>query len=229
MRRSVCVKSLMILIFIFGGGELLYAQYHSGVEKTLVVDTFSSCLSLQDGLPCGWYATQKNVNMFSLQEEDGNRFVKIKTAGGNTSLGVHFSFDADTYRYLSWRWRIHQLPQGAREDKRRYADSAAGVYVIFNGKYKLNRIIKYVWSSTLEPGMITESPFNRRTKIVVLRSGEASAGQWLTENVDVFGDYQRIFGTRPPPVEAIAIMSDSDNTESVVEADYDDFRISVEK
>lgn len=220
--------SILLMLFFWGRG-LLYAQYLSLVEKTLVVDTFSACLSLQDGLPCGWYATQKNVHMFSLEEEEGNRFIKIKTAGGNTSLGIHFTFNTDTYRYLSWRWRVHQLPRDAREDKRKYADSAAGVYVIFNGKYRLNRIIKYVWSSTLEPGVVTESPFNRRTKIVVLRSGEACAGQWLEESVDVFSDYQRIFGSRPPPVEAIAIMSDSDNTESVVEADYDDFRISVER
>lgn len=218
------------MLILFGAGkDLLWAQCNPLIEKTLVVDTFSACLSLQEGLPCGWYATQKNVHMFSLEEEEGNRFIKVKTAGGNTSLGIHFSFNTDTYRYLSWRWRIHQLPRGAREDKRRFADSAAGVYVIFNGKYKLNRIIKYVWSSTLEPGVVTESPYNRRTKIVVLRSGAASAGQWIEENVDVFGDYQRIFGTSPPPVEAIAIMSDSDNTASVVEADYDDFRISVER
>ncbi len=227
MHRSVYVN--IFLMLIIESKALLWAQYNPGGEKTLVVDTFSACLSLQEGLPCGWYATQKDVHMFSLEEEKGNRFIKIKTAGGNTTLGIHFSFNTDTYHYLSWRWRIHQLPKGAREDKRRFADSAAGVYVIFNGKYRLNRIIKYVWSSTLEPGVITESPFNRRTKIVVLRSGETSAGQWIEENVDVFGDYQRIFGTSPPPVEAIAIMSDSDNTESFVEADYDDFRISVEK
>jgi len=227
MHRSVYVN--IFLMLIIESKALLWAQYNPGGEKTLVVDTFSACLSLQEGLPCGWYATQKDVHMFSLEEEKGNRFIKIKTAGGNTTLGIHFSFNTDTYHYLSWRWRIHQLPKGAREDKRRFADSAAGVYVIFNGKYRLNRIIKYVWSSTLEPGVITESPFNRRTKIVVLRSGETSAGQWIEENVDVFGDYQRIFGTSPPPVEAIAIMSDSDNTEAFVEADYDDFRISVEK
>lgn len=227
MHRSVYVNILLMLII--EGKALLWAQHNPEIEKTVVVDTFSACLSLQEGLPCGWYATQKNVHMFSLEEEEGNRFIKIKTAGGNTSLGIHFSFNTDTYRYLSWRWRIHQLPKGGREDIRRFADSAAGVYVIFNGKYRLNRIIKYVWSSTLEPGVVTESPFNRRTKIVVLRSGGTSVGQWLEENVDVFGDYKRIFGTSPPPVEAIAIMSDSDNTESVVEADYDDFRISVEK
>ena len=148
MYCSVYVNILLMLILFGAGKDLLWAQCNPLIEKTLVVDTFSACLSLQEGLPCGWYATQKNVHMFSLEEEEGNRFIKVKTAGGNTSLGIHFSFNTDTYRYLSWRWRIHQLPRGAREDKRRFADSAAGVYVIFNGKYKLNRIIKYVWSST---------------------------------------------------------------------------------
>lgn len=224
MHCGAYVKLFFMLIFCG-----LCAFDSKGIEKTVVVDTFSACLSLQDRLPCGWYATQREVQMFSLEQEQGNCFLKVKTAGGNTSLGIQVSFNTDRYRYLSWRWRVHQLPRGAREDRRRLADSAAGVYVIFNGKLKLNRIIKYVWSSTLEPGVVTESPFNRRTKIIVLRCGEASAGKWIEEMVDIFEDYRRIFGTQPPPVQAIAIMSDSDNTESIVEADYDDFRISVEK
>lgn len=228
MCRSAYVKYIVILIFC--SNNALSAQSYMDLKKIMVVDTFSSCLSFQNGLPCGWYATQRNVQMFSLeQEQDGNRFIKIKTAGGNTSLGIKFSYDVDTYHYLSWKWRVHQLPSRAREDLRRYSDSAAGVYVIFNGRMKLNRIIKYVWSSSLPRGAITESPFNRRTKIVVLRCGSNTVGNWIEEKVDVYADYRRIFGTAPPEVQAIAIMSDSDNTESFVEADYDDFRISVER
>lgn len=227
MYRGGLLIGLLLLIFFEVRAQGIANGYIE--RKVQVIDTFTSCVSIKRNIPCRWYATQKDVNMFSIHEENGNRFLKIKTSGGNTSLGIQCSFEVDKYRYLSWRWRVHSLPVGAREDKRKYSDSAAGVYVIFNGNLKLNRIIKYVWSTSLQEGVVTESPFNRRTKIVVLRSGDRHKGEWVEERVDVFGDYQKIFGGEPPKVDGIAIMSDSDNTESSVEADYDDFLISVDQ
>lgn len=224
MHYGISVKLLLIIITGLG-----YAEINEKGAVRLVIDTFSTCLSYPERVPCGWYATQKDVHMFFLNEENGNRYLKIKTIGGNTSLGMRFDYDLDTYRYLRWRWRVHRLPTGAREDRRRFSDSAAGVYVVFSGRMRLNRIIKYVWSTSLEQGAVTESPFNRRTKIVVLRCGEGAAGSWVEEVVDVTGDFRRLFGTDPPPVEGIAVMSDSDNTQSDVEADYDDFAVSVDK
>lgn len=164
--------------------------------------------------------------MFSVQKSDGNHYVKIKTRGGNTTIGCKIKGDISEYPFLCWKWRIHRLPSGAREDVKWISDSGAGVYVIFRGTLRLNRIIKYVWSSTLPEGTVTESPFNGRAKIKVLRSGEGLLGSWVNEKVNVKEDYIKLFGSEPPDVEAIAIMSDADNTRSFVEADYDDFWIS---
>lgn len=220
------IAFVKISVIVFTGFIYAQEQRNTNVCNVLVIDTFSSCLSMQSNIPCGWYATQKDINMFSINEENGNKYLKIKSSGGSTTIGMRYEIEVDRFRYLSWRWRVHKLPVKGREDRRRYSDSAAGVYVIFNGRMRMNRIIKYVWSSTLQPGVITESPFNRRTKIMVLRSGKSAVG-WVEEVVDVYEDYKRIFGGEPPGVEGIAVMSDSDNTQSDVEADYDDFRISV--
>ena len=126
---------------------------------------------------------------------------------------------------------MHNLPNGAAENVRKRSDSAAGVYVIFHGALKLNKIIKYVWSTTLQKGTLTESPFNSNVKIVVLKSGNEGnlLGQWVNEIVNVQSDYEKIFKAKPPIVEAVAILSDADNTESIAEADYDDFWISAIK
>ena len=121
---------------------------------------------------------------------------------------------------------MHRLPVGGREDIKRLADSGAGVYVIFSDHFRMNRMLKYVWSSTLPVGMETESPYNSRVKIVVKQSGSEESGRWIDEKVNVVEDFERLFGSEAPEVEAIAIMSDADNTQSFAEADYDDFRIS---
>jgi hypothetical protein len=164
--------------------------------------------------------------MFSIQKEMGKEFLRIKTEGGCTSIGKKHNFSVEHYPFLSWKWRIHQLPSGGDETKRNKNDSGAGIYVIFKGKFKFNDIIKYVWSSTLPPGTITNSPYNSRARIVVLRSGTEKKGQWITQKVNIKEDYRRLFGKDPPEVEVIGLLTDADNTSSEAMADYDDIQIS---
>ncbi|MFP4014078.1 MAG: DUF3047 domain-containing protein [Chitinispirillaceae bacterium] len=212
--------------------SVLFLFLGIGTADELVIDTFSNCFSDKfPNLPCGWGPSQKwrNVEMYSIRQEQGNHFIKARTDGGVTTIGRPVDFSLDKYPTLSWNWRVHSLPEGGNESIKEKGDSGAAVYVIFKGSFFRNHILKYVWSAELERGTLTESPYNSRTKIVVLRSGEREKGKWVEESVDLLNDYRRLFKSEPPPVVAIAIMSDGDNTKSLVEADYDDFRLSGHK
>jgi hypothetical protein len=162
-----------------------------------------------------------------VEEEKGNHFLSADSRGRCASIGKEFRYDVEKFPLLSWRWRVHALPEGGREDIKKGGDSGAAVYVIFNGIFGLNKMIKYVWSSSLPVGTLTKSPWNKRTKIVVLRSGPEDTGRWQTETVDVLADYERLFGGDPPEARLIAIMSDADNTESRASADYDDIVVKA--
>lgn len=197
--------------------------------SSIVIDTFSSYTNEKNRLPYGWYATQDDVSMFFIEKENKNWFIKIRTQGGNTTIGRECKYKVSEYPVLSWRWRVHKLPDGARESVRDSADSGAGVYVIFKGTFRLNRMLKYVWSSSLPKGSVTNSPYNKRTKIIVLRNNSDRLGEWFLEEVNVLDDYRLMFNEEPPKVVCIAIMSDSDNTQSFVEADYDDIRVRTQK
>jgi len=191
----------------------------------MVVDTFSSCIDPKTRLPCGWHPTRDDVSMFSVGTEQENFFTRIDTKGGCTTIGKKMSYSTKEYPVLTWQWRVHKLPEGGKETKRKRNDSGAAVYVIFKGHFKLNKIIKYIWSSSLPVGTVTSSPYNPRAKMIVLKSGATNTGEWITEKVNVLEDYKRVFGDNPPEVEAIAIMSDADNTNSSAMADYDDIII----
>jgi hypothetical protein len=97
--------------------------------------------------------------------------------------------------------------------------------VIFPGRFRPDNI-KYVWSASLPIGTTTESPYNSKTKIVVLRNQGSPLGTWVCEKVNVYEDYKRLFGDEPGHVQAIGLMSDSDNTESIAQADYKEISIS---
>ena len=120
---------------------------------------------------------------------------------------------------------MHNLPEGGNETQRGKNDSGAAIYIIFKGNFRLNNILKYVWSSSLPIGTVTSSPYNKRAKVIVLKSGAGNVGKWFSETVNIQKDYQRLFGGKMPSVEGIAILSDSDNTSSSAIADYDDIKI----
>ena len=143
--------------------------------------------------------------------------------GGCTAIGKQVRARPSESPYLHWRWRADILPAGGMENEKKKADSGAGVYVVFKGPFRLNPILKYVWSATLPRGNITESPSNSQTKIIVLESGTENLGKWIQEVVNVNEDYTRIFHDPPPDIVAIGILSDADDTKSSAAADYDDF------
>ena len=63
------------------------------------------------------------------------------------------------------------------------------------------------------------------TQVRVLRSGTAAKGQWTEERVNVRDDYRAYFEVKNTPAPAgIAVLTDSDDTHSVAEGDYADFR-----
>jgi hypothetical protein len=58
-----------------------------------------------------------------------------------------------------------------------------------------------------------------------MQSGPQSDGEWRQETVNFYQDYKTLFGFEPGEVQGIAVLTDSDSTHSVAEADYDDFAI----
>src|SRR4029453_6155946 len=63
----------------------------------------------------------------------------------------------------------------------------------------------YVWDTTAPAGTIVQSPSVGAVTYVVVRSGPADAGRWLTETRNVYQDYKQIYGEEPP--EEIRLVS----------------------
>jgi hypothetical protein len=63
-------------------------------------------------------------------------------------------------------------------------------------------------------------------KIIVVSSGRNGIGEWESVERDVVDDYDRLFGGDPPDEPfTITLWSDSDDTKSVGEVDFDDIRL----
>ena len=154
---------------------------------------------------------------------------------------------AETPR-LSWRWRIHQGLQTEDEKVKSGDDFAARVYVIFAydprrsswleraarraakllfGRELPGEAINYVWASRAAVGEHWPNPFTDAARMVSLRthSDAPDARSWHTEAVDLRADRLAMLGEPLPPIEAIAVMTDTDNGCTRASAEFADFRL----
>ena len=177
--------------------------------------------------PAGWVTRDSKAReLYSVQAEGGRRFLHAETKGVSAQIGYEAKWPLGDYPVLRWQWRPIVFPSNTDERKKEGGDSVLGIYVVF-GSWPFIKSLKYVWSDTLPLGTCCDSPFSKSTKIIVVRSGRLGAGTWVTEVRDVLADYRRFFGDgdRNPVAEGIAILTDSDNTNSQAIGDYGDIEI----
>ena len=183
-------------------------------------------------LPSGWVSRdQKNMpKVYSVQAEGGEKFLHADAKNLSVQISYAIKWDIKDYPIFRWRWRALTFPTGSNEQGKRGGDSVLGLYVVFSVRPFVTAT-KYVWSDTLPTGMAFDSPYSSGTKIMVLRSGRANAGVWVTEERNLLSDYEQSFGKgeKHAVAQAIAILTDSDNTHSFAVGDYADISITPSK
>ena len=178
--------------------------------------------------PADWKTREKAGKVvYSVQTDGSGAFLHAESQSNAHTIGLKASVSLEEHPYLQFSWRAIDLPAGGNEEAKKTNDGALGVYVVFEGWAMPPRSIKYVWSTTLPEGTVTTSPYSKRAKIVVLRSGEENLGRWIDEEVNVLEDYRRLYGEGDiPRVKAIGVLTDSDNTGTQSIGDYRFFRFA---
>ena len=89
------------------------------------------------------------------------------------------------------------------------------------------------WTSAVlkrmpEVSTVIDNPFTSFARMIVVQSGNSGVGQWLDEKRNVYQDYVRAFAEEPPPVNSVAIMTDTDNTGEQATAYYGDIYFTAQ-
>ncbi len=125
---------------------------------------------------------------------------------------------------LRWQWRADSLlTQGkvAPEKIKAGDDFVARVYVIREGLFPWQtKAINYVWSREHEVGSHWPNPFTSNAMMVVVQSGTDGLGQWQTFERDVAADFRSYFSLDVSVVNAVAVMTDTDNSHGQAQACY---------
>ena len=200
-----------------------------GVPSAQTVD----CLTLENfatgkvgEFPPDWKVRKdEDKDTYSVQEEAGVRFLRAVSHGLGIQAAKEREWDLKTYPVLAWSWRPRQFPRGADERESGKNDSALAVYLLVpHSRIRGPKAVKYIWSERVP--VTTRLTSNAGlTQVRVLRSGTAAKDQWTEERVNVLEDYKRYFGEADTPKPAgIAVLTDADDTRSVAEGDYANFR-----
>jgi hypothetical protein len=161
---------------------------------------------------------------YTIEEENGNKYLHADDTGQAITIVSDKKWNIKEYPCLQWRWRVKQFPTGANEKAKGKSDSAAGLYVTYYvNLFGVPRSIKYVWSNELSVCESFKKSGTGKAQITVVESGMAKKGVWVTETINIYEHYYKVFGEYPPDkTVGIAIRTDADGTNSRAIADYDD-------
>ncbi len=164
---------------------------------------------------------------YVVREQNNNKYLEATDDGESVILGRDVKWNLKKYPYVSFRWRVHKIPEGADERYDKKVDSAAGIYFIYRNKFGIiPESVKYVWSSTLPVGAAMQRKGVGKPWMVVAETGTDHLGEWRTYVFNLREAYRATYGGNPPgkPI-GIGILSDANSIEGAhAYADYDDIR-----
>ncbi len=159
---------------------------------------------------------------FTIVEDAGRKVLHMKSDGdsSNISREIKGKVNLKETPILEWSWKVVTLPKGGDSRKAETDDQAGQIYVTWPRfpEAVRSRIIGYVWDTTAPAGLITKSQKTGTVTYVIMRSGSAEAGKWMTERRNVREDFKKIYGEEPDDPAVLSIGIDSDDTKSTAEA-----------
>lgn len=188
---------------------------------------------------------------FALVRDAGRTVLRARANASTSGLIRRLRLDPNAYPVLEWDWKVTNLLAASNIETRAGDDFPARLYVTFDVPLEqfnpLQRVflalaralwgealplaaLCYVWDGRAPVNTIVPNPYTERVRMVVAESGAARLGRWLQMQRNVAEDYRRAFGgddpelaSRPvPPVNAVVVSSDTDNTGESAEAFFGD-------
>ena len=203
--------------------------------------------AVSDSLPEPWQVLQLNAQVpatrYRLREWDGVIAIEAKAQASMALLARPVDIDLSTMPVLCWRWRIDAPLRSADMRSKSGDDYAARVYITFVlkpesmdlatrtklrigralfGQHLPDAALNYVWDNRQPIGTRQANTYTDRARMIVLRSGAADAGRWVTERRDVLADARHEFGDGLLGVRQLALASDTDNTGEAAQAGFAD-------
>ena len=224
------------IIFLAAAFGLQPGWAHAGPPQILTVANFSAARA-GGPLPNGWqplvFPKIKRHTRYTLVKDGNTTVIRAVSRRSASALIRIVRIDPGVYPVLNWRWKIARVNAKGDVHRRNGDDYAARIFIFFSdpdsktailketgsrvtdlthGKTLSGKCLNYIWANKTPAGTVVVSPYSGRFMMIAVESGNQQAGRWVEEQRNLFEDFERAFGTPPPPVAAVAITTDTDDT-----------------
>jgi len=178
----------------------------------------------------GWERKDfKGETRYRLQTVDGVVALQADSHAAASGLFKERRIDLEQTPFLNWSWRIADRLSGLNEQSKPGDDYAARIYVVVKGglAFWQTKAIDYVWAGNTAKGTVWPNAFaGDHAMMIALRGPEAALNLWYGEKRNVRADLQKLFGEDLRFIDAVALMTDTDNSGGHVLAYYGDIWFS---
>ncbi|MEO7653253.1 MAG: DUF3047 domain-containing protein [Bryobacteraceae bacterium] len=167
--------------------------------------------------PDGWtLKSNRGAPDVSAIDDAGGKVIRLKSNKSSFALERSVDVDLARFPYLSWNWKVSQLPKGG--DFRRSAtdDQAAQVLVAFSDR----RVLTYLWDTSAPKGIMESASAIPLVHIwaFVCRSGASELNRWIPESRNIVEDFKKAYNRPPPRVKGIRLQINSQHTGTSAES-----------
>ncbi len=166
------------------------------------------------------------TTQYRLVEQDDQLVLNARAQGSSSGLFNTTEVSLDETPWLKWRWKVARIGNGNDEKSKSGDDYPVRLYVIVSGglQFWKSYSLVYVWSNSARLNESWDNPYTSNVRHIAVESGDNNVGEWRSYERNVKDDFARVFGVVPDKLEAVAIMTDSDNSGQNFEAWYGDIQ-----
>jgi len=220
---------------------------------SLPVGLFSA-LKAGAALPQGWKPLEVSSSVartrYTLVDDGGTTVLRADANASASGISRAIQVNPAEYPLIKWRWKIANVLKQSDIHSKAGDDFPARIYVMFDlpldklsfgdrTKLRLARALHdpnlpaatlcYVWDGKAPAGTMVPSSYTNLMRVIVVESGASRVNQWLMVERDIAADFKAAFGHDAPPVSALAIATDTDNTGEAAVAFYGDISFNKQK
>jgi DUF3047 family protein len=232
-KNKLFISLIITVTFLF----LIIASVQNITAKDVVLVGDFSCSSSCVLLPDQWepltFDKISKHTQYTVIDDNHNPVIKAVSNQSASGLIRKIRINPEQYPIIKWRWKITTTYQNGDVTKKRGDDYPARIYITFKydpekatffewakfkaakiiyGEYTPQAAINYIWASKAPKGTLVVNPYTDNLQMFVIQSGEKKINTWIEEERNIYQDYIRAFGKKPPMISGIAIMTDSDDT-----------------